>query len=185
MVKRLKTLKRNAVVGMTPDLWEMFRSGFSVPWSVGGCRPLTTEEAKAAWELYGDQIVQEYAAEKPGCRPHAWWAWSAPEEPRRLLGLSYVPATEIQKHPGCEWQKRETKLHPMEPYQGPCNRYFGNQKFKGELSEKAAPCTSVVAVYESEGEYLERHGLLFEQARAQSRTSPTFMNGSFLKRKGL
>lgn len=64
------TKNRTPGVGMTPTLWELFRSGFSIPggWSLYGSRKPSDEEAKAAWELYGDQIVEEYVAEKPASR---------------------------------------------------------------------------------------------------------------------
>lgn len=45
------------------------------------------------WKVHGAGIVAEYADQRPGERPAAWWRWTAPE-PRKRLGGTGTPAHE-------------------------------------------------------------------------------------------
>lgn len=42
------------------------------------------DETRAAWEIHGDALLAECAAERPGHRPVAWWRFERGVEPPRL-----------------------------------------------------------------------------------------------------
>ena len=41
------------------------------------------------WRLHGEAITPEWAEQRAGTRPRAWWRWSAPE-PRREVDLDLL-----------------------------------------------------------------------------------------------
>jgi hypothetical protein len=42
-------------------------------------RGLTLGDLRAVWSVVGEPLLARWAAEHPGTRPWAWWAWDAPE----------------------------------------------------------------------------------------------------------
>ena len=165
MVKRLKTLYRKPVVGMTPALHDYFESGISFwfSWKFHGSEEPTEEEAAEAWEIYREEFVEQYAAENPGKRPWAWWKWSAPDDSRRVLGVKYTPfalAGGLSRSCGA-WESRffptsKIEFDPM-PKGSP-----SIDAWSALVGERVQPCTLPMVILEPEHEFLSRHGLLFE-----------------------
>jgi hypothetical protein len=46
---------------------------------------LDEDQLREVWEEMGDSLLADFIAEKPGCRPWAWWVFDA-TEPRRRTG---------------------------------------------------------------------------------------------------
>jgi hypothetical protein len=152
----------------------------------------TEDQRRAVWQRYREEILERWTREHPGTRPSLWWQWDAPRipvgtwpgcfwdgrlsEPRRRIGgkgtpaheaLNYVPAFEkgIPTHwvdawmvdyyngrtlgdrPRCHWTKDYHEGH-----------------FPHEAFDPDDPPT-----FETEAEYLDRHGLLTDAERAALR----------------
>jgi len=82
----------------------------------------------------GDELLAEWIASRPGTRPWFWWRYSSPERRRCISGEHYYD-----------------RLGASHVY--PRGYSFGIPAFI--FSRADADCT-----YESERDYLDRHGLL-------------------------
>lgn len=94
------------------------------------------EQVKAAWFEYRDEILKRYTSEYPGFRPPLWWRFEAPGFRQRLGGKG-------------QQTKQTYDL-------GIPDGWFIFKDGKTQLNfDKENP-----PLYESEAEYLRRHGLL-------------------------
>jgi hypothetical protein len=101
----------------------------------------------ALWHRHGEQVLSDWAAERPGTRPTTWWRVAAPRwngsvrapEPRMKVGGSGLPTHEA--HPEC---------------------HFDADDFPSGIPRRweTRPTLERLPVFESEASYLKRHGLL-------------------------
>jgi hypothetical protein len=54
------------------------------------CVKYAPEALEALWHHHGADIVDEWIADAPGWRGFAWWAWTASEPRRVLLGAEHI-----------------------------------------------------------------------------------------------
>ena len=92
-------------------------------------------ELQRLWNLHRKRVLAAYILEHPGRRPWAWWMWDAPQDQRRRIGGL---GTGLSERPDGE--------HPLS---------FGRPNaYDDDYSNEDPPR------YESERDYLARHGLL-------------------------
>jgi hypothetical protein len=98
------------------------------------CGNRVWHRAREIWEFWREDILTAWAQVLPGSRPCAWWEFSMPEGTRReaVIGVHYY------------------NYHP-----GGCERYSYGLPTCHDAREPAVQ-------YESEFDYLERLGLLFD-----------------------
>ncbi len=90
---------------------------------------------RGLWEAHCMQLLADWVLENPGTRPWAWWRWDAPAEFRRRIGGIGTALTKC--------------------LDGESAPFFGMPRcYAGDYEDKDPP------KFESEREYLARHGLL-------------------------
>lgn len=100
------------------------------------------EKMKLLWEENKAVILQDWIAEHPGSRPAAWWCYDAPR---------------AERFKGTPWEISQPE---------PRRRLNGESIYSGnEIPHliKAIPDGEDPALFESERQYLERHGLLMPE----------------------
>lgn len=120
--------------------------------------------AEAEWREVREEVIAQFAAERPGTRPTYWWIYEA-REPRLRLGGTGTEAWLFVKY-------RYAEHHPRPSYRnGMPSRWLTNfdlnppagciYNFRPEILPGAqAYDPQDPPVYESQGVYLERLGLL-------------------------
>ena len=114
------------------------------------------DPVREAWEEHGEELLRDYISAYPGRRCYAWWAFDAPELPRRRLGGTGTPSAEV--------------LAFMPTYRfGLPDRWitaFDMRVYKSLVGKGAMPIDpNDPPRYESESAYLVRHGLITEKER--------------------
>jgi hypothetical protein len=127
---------------------------------------------EAAWREHERTILAAWCATYPGTRPPCWWRWSAPRaaageitsvvpidldaypSPRRRLGGIGTPCFEVL----CFTPLFRAGL--PEPWVQPFDLAFYGSSFAGQAIDLDNP-----PLFESEAEYLNRHGLLSASER--------------------
>lgn len=97
-----------------------------------------------AWELLGDCIMPQFVEANPGRRPWAWWRFDAPEPRRQLLSSEQTGWRAIGD---ATWFGRP---HLYEV----CDCHDKREGFP-----------PLESMYETEADYLARHGLLSDEER--------------------
>lgn len=149
---------RTAVPPVDPDHLTLLRYGDHAEFD-NVFTPNATPDAKrrALWAEHRDVILADWIAERPGTRPWAWWAFAAPRsrelqaryagcyfapnliDGRRKLSGSGVP---VWDHPG---------FSAVVPH------------WQLGMPAMAGVDVSAPPVFESERDYLARHGLLLPE----------------------
>jgi len=97
-------------------------------------------ELQRLWVAHREELLAEWILAQPGTRPWAWWRWDALSESRRRIGGT-----------GTALLERPDGKHPVS---------FGTPNAYDDDYNVADP-----PKYESEREYLTRHGLLTKVER--------------------
>lgn len=132
-----RRLPRSAAQPEVPD-WHrqlLIDGNWKAAADAGGLDAFLTrlEDHRRAWARIGAELVAEYRKKNSGCRPWAWWIFDAPE-PRRMIGGSGKPRVFEKDFLGAVT--------------------FGIPRcILGEKPKKPAR-------FESQAEFLQRHGLL-------------------------
>jgi hypothetical protein len=114
---------------------------------------------RAAWEDLREELLPKFIAKYPGHRPWAWWRYdSPPPHRRRRIGA--------KPHP---FDNHERKVHIERlTLQRPTANEIGSQLYELWFGKPASVIglDDIQAEYESERDFLERHGLLTDAERA-------------------
>jgi hypothetical protein len=97
------------------------------------------EAFKLAWQVHGEELLEEFVAENPGQRPFAWWVLEHKKE--RPIADSHEPY-------GAEWAQHLREKNMFGYLHG---NAFGGRDF--------------TPLVEPEENYLDRHGLLTNEER--------------------
>jgi hypothetical protein len=108
------------------------------------------DEQRAFWNANRDAVVAWYIKRRPGFRPLLWWRFDAPE-PRRQLGGIGTPLHE------CSAVARHLE------YGVPAE--WRTERDDGYLREGVPISDDDPPLFESEANYLRRHGLLLPGER--------------------
>lgn len=136
-----------------------------------------------AWELLRAEILARWVADRAGTRPTAWWTWDAPRTPdgkavpRRRLGGTGTPAHEcLANGPAFAQGIPVDWVSPwmVAYYNGlavdvegvPIGLEYHEGHFPYDAIDPGDP-----PMFESEYDYLERHGLLLPGERARCNTA--------------
>jgi hypothetical protein len=129
-------------------------------------------DQRGRWQEHGDDLLAEWIADHPGTRPWAWWRFDAPE-PRHRLGGVGTPSFEVLAHAPeydhglpTQW----VTVWDVEYYTGRAVDVHGKaigQEFRGRRFAGQAIDPDDPPRYESEAAYLDRHGLLSAEERAE------------------
>ena len=106
------------------------------------------EPLAQTWADHGDRIVAEHVRDHPGTRPIRWWEYAAPE-PRLRLGGRGTPLHEVSAY-------ALNLVRGIPAYW----RQYGDAFTLGEPIDPLDP-----PVFEGEGAYLKRLGLLLPRER--------------------
>lgn len=139
--------RRNRVPEVPPEALVYFETGDAADWPNVHFDP---DRGKRLWELAREAMVEAWAAKHPGTRPWAWWRWDAPE-PRRRVGGTGTPAHEVLAH--LPWHQLGIPVSWITPREV---EFYGTG-FHGVAVDPDDP-----PAFESQGEYLKRHGLLLD-----------------------
>lgn len=114
------------------------------------------------WAEYGDEVVADWIAERPGTRPSLWWLFSAPRlpvgtlpQPRKRLGGTGTPAHEVLAYvPSFPFGVPAQWITPTDMETWP------------SLAGNAEPVSADdPPLFESQASYLDRLGLLLAGER--------------------
>jgi hypothetical protein len=106
------------------------------------------EEIRREWERHRDAILQDWSRERPGRRPALWWELEG-RESRRRLGGAGVPAFETLAYaPAFDYGIPRSWIDES------LVEYFGVAVCGPPIDPGDPP------VFESQAEYLRRHGAL-------------------------
>jgi hypothetical protein len=131
------------------------------------------EGIKGAWTDLRDDVLAQWQREQPGTRPWGWWCFDAPEPERRRVGGT----GEILGTPDLEFGIPRlwsfTQPWHVEYYNGrsiqPKDRCHWNQDCVEGYFTKAAHDPVDPPRYESQAQFLHRHGLLTDVERRHLR----------------
>jgi hypothetical protein len=136
------------------------------------CRRRDEMTLRALWGEHRDEVLAEWIAEAPGTRPWAWWQLEAPEPRRRLGGIGTEKWVGLPAHapvyafgiPAAwtdEWETRYYSGRAVDIHGQPIGQEFRGHDFRGVAIDPDDPPR-----FESEAAYLDRHGLLAADERA-------------------
>ena len=106
--------------------------------------------ARAAWETYGQELLKDFIAARPGHRPWCWWRF-ANSAPRMRLGGSGVPVNEVLSG----WKQDYRFGIPQYWVVADYLELFPKLLTRSMLIDHHNP-----PMYESQAEFLRRHELL-------------------------
>jgi hypothetical protein len=144
---------------------------------------VSDEKMRVAWEANRDTLLPDFIEQNPGRRPFIWWKFDAPRqpdqgsggywegklpEPRQRLGGTGTPDFEVLNHiPAFSFgiPTGWVSKFDEEYYNGRRKDIHGNPigteyregNFKGVAIDPSNPPR-----FESQGAYLQRHGLLMD-----------------------
>lgn len=113
---------------------------------------------RAAWLELRDDLLAAHVRKSPGSRPWAWWRWSAPELRCRRLDSDVHPFDNPER---LERVAREKLAGNVWFVQAAAELPFGVPRLLIVLDDFAAQ-------YESEADFLERHGLLSQTEKREA-----------------
>lgn len=128
------------------DWWHSFRGP-------GDNDETELENKRAAWEMLGENLINEWAKDCPFTRPIGFWQFSAPELRRCLTGVHPFQRPEFVAH--CEEMELE--------YPGYAQRV--RKMVRGVPCISGPPGLQGSELYESERDYLLRLDLLTDYER--------------------
>lgn len=179
MPRTRRKAKRKRAELLSPRTIRRLEIGFDFGLLPGD--PLDEDQLREAWGQIGGEITAAHIEENPGTRPRHWWAYDAPE-PRRLIGGYLHPGSGYQVHRFPEAMQgrvlaaiqaldedaivalaRRANIQRAYYYGQPCGFFFPGRENCERLGIEYPGWPD----FESETEYLHRHGLLtFEERLA-------------------
>ena len=140
-------------------------------------------DIRAAWNEVKDSILADWTDTYPGTRPLHWWKFEAPE-PRRRVGGTGTPAHEVFANLPCyafgipvswvsQWQADYYNGRRRDVNGKRIGTEYREGHFAGVAIDPEDP-----PLYESEAEYLRRHGLLLPGER--KRLSPDDFESEYI-----
>ena len=126
----------------------------------------TDQEIRSGWDQMRDEILADWAKKRPGTRPRAWWRFDAKEMRQRLGGTGQA-AFEVLAH------VEAYHLGIPTSWVEPRHADLYGPDFAGVPIDPEDP-----PLYESQGTYLKRLGLLLPGER--KRLSPDDFEPEFI-----
>lgn len=174
MPRRIVRIRRRAEKsGLRSEHVEYLFNGYNVSAMIGGQPQPTTDELRTLWGRHRARLLRWWfdgvphgtfqlvhisfkllRAQPPGTRPWAWWEFDAPNDGRRLLVVAdMVPREGTPFHDSVERRATAEDLARI------------SRDGKGGFGLPAGESGEWPHTFETEAEYLNRHGLLTAEER--------------------